>query len=197
MLVFIVPIILRFFVKEGVRQDPEDEGTTEAAADLGTAFLAIPPPVDTSAQEDNVAAAAAENESVHSEISLPIHKTGTGMFSDSLRWGVEDLINRTPMYAGGNFHMPTLALFSGKCVFGELFVCCSGAGSAIQVPEQSSEPGYLENPSMATITKKNNPTDPAHIQTLAEAETQGPPEPKNGRSNQPEARNWYDGILPI
>ena len=80
-LVFIVPIILRFFVKKEDRQDPEEEGTTEAAADLGSAHLAIPPPVDTSAQEDTAASGAAEKESVHSEISLPIHKTGTGMFS--------------------------------------------------------------------------------------------------------------------
>lgn len=111
---------------------------------------------------------------------------------DSLGWGVEDLTNRTQMYAGGNFHMPTLALFSGKCGFGERFVCCAGAGSAIQVPEQSSEPGYLENPAMATISKKDNPTGPAH---MAEAETQGPPQPKTNNSNQSEPQ-LFSGILP-
>ena len=93
--------------------------------------------------------------------------------------------------------MPTLALFSGKCVFGERFVCCAGAGSAIQVPEQFSEPGYLENPSMATIPKKKNPRGPAHIQTLAEEETQGPPQPKTNHSNRPEPQPWFAGILPV
>ena len=63
--------------------------------------------------------------------------------------------------------------------------------------EQPSEAGYLEKLTIATVPElKGNATAPAHMQTSAEAEAKGPPEPKNSLSNQAEAQPWFAGIWP-
>lgn len=84
MLVFILPLILSLFVKNVNNQEPAPEENAAAAAELGSAHLAMPSRVETTPPEDT-AAAAAELGSAHLEISSPVDVDGTDQRMEAAR----------------------------------------------------------------------------------------------------------------